>query len=738
MRYSEAENKSWTDIQIAGLPSGKLPLPMHIPLGKPFEANQIVCDGALTAWKLAVPPDMSIRDIESWNLRNSLKTTLVSVAFGRVPAVPEFRQITWKREPGGYPIVTGSIDICNIIYSLTYCVDPESGELYIHGCAKNTGYNTYLATLRFRRSNPVESTVTDYHYATFRWDAERWQVGEPLPPPELVESELSAEVEKSWKYSDEEYNLEFCCERPYYVHPSMRLPEGGNVLKLSAEIPSGESRSFTIRAGFAEGATISDFAAVVKRSKAYWDSLLTAKADFGDPEENDIFRQFQWGNLQYLMNTWNDASADMLQPSQGGWNERFYVWVWEAMDMLRPLLRLGHFEPVRQVLEYILRLQDSGYMPEGDFTTLSGAIGTTGPRWANSTGSALILASEYLTLSGDRAFRDKHLANLIRAAKWILGEIKATRKLNPDGTRCLGYGLMPVATATDGDKGLVYVMTDTWSCIGVESLLNFLKAENHPEYEEMAAECRQYRQDISAAIDSVRQPDGFIDRKLGDNTNIARSFSACCSAIFLMASGYSPNHDERMEDFVRYSEENIFDGLFCGPMLDSVKYMGNIERVMTRFYMAHKRWKSAYLAWKTFRNYGMSTPLCLTQERYSQTDEAFTPWQPNSSGNGRYLDIQLERICYHTNDELILLGGYAPFQNHEVALEHIHTAYGLFSFKVSQNRLTAAWEHPLPSGTKVSVPDYLGFRPDEMLETCPDGRFRLKTDSNVISGLLTA
>ena len=76
------------------------------------------------------------------------------------------------------------------------------------------------------------------------------------------------------------------------------------------------------------------------------------------------------------------------------------------------MLQLGHFEAVRRVIEFIFKLQDGGYPPEGDFTSLEGAIGTTGPRWANASGSALVLAAEYAELAGDKNFIKEYLPRM--------------------------------------------------------------------------------------------------------------------------------------------------------------------------------------------------------------------------------------------------------------------------------------------------------------------------------------
>ena len=156
-------------------------------------------------------------------------------------------------------------------------------------------------------------------------------------------------------------------------------------------LKQGEERCFTVAAGFSGQAPQrhAAFDRIVEKAERHWSSQLQVSADFGMARANDIFRSLQYMELQLLLNPWKDAPAHYLQPCQGGSSERFYVWVWEAMEALRPMVRLGHDDKVRKVLEYILKLQDGGCSPKGEFTTLSGAIGTTGPQWANTTGAAL-------------------------------------------------------------------------------------------------------------------------------------------------------------------------------------------------------------------------------------------------------------------------------------------------------------------------------------------------------------
>ena len=191
-------------------------------------------------------------------------------------------------------------------------------------------------------------------------------------------------------------------------------------------------------------------------------------------------------------------------PTQGGSSERFFVWVWEAGDMLRPMIRTGHFESVRKSLDYIFSLQDGGFPPEGRFTTLDGAIGTTGPKWICTTGAALTLACDYYRYSHDKEFLEQYLPKIIKASRWIVGELRATRKLNADGTRPLYYGLMPFGVSTDGDIGYVVAMTDTYTFLGLEKTVNMLEELNDPDAGELRNELELYKGDLVITIKGIK------------------------------------------------------------------------------------------------------------------------------------------------------------------------------------------------------------------------------------------
>ena len=354
----------------------------------------------------------------------------------------------------------------------------------------------------------------------------------------------------------------------------------------------------------------------------------------------------------------------MYQPAQGGSSERFFVWVFEAVQMLRPMLRTGQFESVKKSLDYIFSLQDAGFPPVGKFTTTSGAIGTTGPRWANTTGMALALACDYYLYSKDQQFMEDYLSKILKAVHWILGEIKATRVLNSDGSRPLTYGLMPFAVASDGDAGYFVSATDIFSFWGLEKAVLFLESIRHAEAVSMRKELEQYRSDLLFTIKHLAQPNGYIDRKITtDDSNVQEAIKFINTDIMapIATVGIISPESELFKKYIDYYENNVAVDYFMGKMDREIFYIIQCEHYWQPIYLMLGEWKKAFMTLQTCLKYGMSHDAHQTQERFNLRNPAFAPWQPNGSGNGRIIDMMLNALYFENKDEVTILGG-VPFE----------------------------------------------------------------------------
>jgi len=470
-----------------------------------------------------------------------------------------------------------------------------------------------------------------------------------------------------------------------------------DVIHAQAELKPGEEKTFSIALLTNDSQVTSkhlslleEFSAIKNKEKAltHFKSQFTkenTELRFSLNNWQDIFTAIQTSALQ-LMVKYPDKTNFM--PTQGGSSERFFVWVWEAVHMLRPMLRVGLFEPVRKSLDFIFSLQDAGCPPEGKVTTTEGSIGTTGPKWMCTTGAALALASDYYIYSNDKEFLNHYLPRILKASQWIVGEIKATRKLNPDGTRPLYYGLMPFGWATDGDIGYVVSTTDGYTFWGLESTVNLLEQIEHKDAAKFRKELELYRSDIAVAVNGLAQPNGFIERKIVTDDKdmvITKKFANVGGSAMLGYTGAVKPDSEIFSKFIKYYEENRAVGYFLGNMDREIAYIGTAEYIWQQIYLSLGEWKKAFAATQVNLKYGMSQDTYQVQERFSRRNPAFTPWQPNGSGNGRMLDMMLNSL-YFESDEGVTLLGAIPFSwlqaNQTIELKNLYTKTGRVNLEV--------------------------------------------------------
>lgn len=294
----------------------------------------------------------------------------------------------------------------------------------------------------------------------------------------------------------------------------------------------------------------------------------------------------------------------------------------------------------------------------------------------------------------------------MRAADWIVGETAATKN-----------GLLPGCVVNDGDKGVFYATTDTWSWAGLDRFARLLRRIGHPAAPRLAAAADRYRKALDRAIDEARQSDGFIRRCLGSDAGGSFEFRNIPGAFGCIYSGLvDPVKDTRLAAMVELWERTRARGLFLEPFDAGIDYIGNAETGLNRWYLQRGEWKKAFLSRETVMNYAMTRDLHVTSERYSEVDDSFTPWQPNSSNAGRVLGMMTDMFLCEGISRIVLLGGFAPFEGEEVSIEGLRTAYGRCTIRRRGGRLTAEFARPLPAGTLIVVPRHHGFAPDGGLE----------------------
>ncbi len=770
--YFGLENKSWQEVIKLNEREWPAPYSVHLPLHPPHAETFIYIDRALNAYTLPVLSKMESKDVMRRRyVAENLETMIVQFAFDQAPFIPDFRLSTLELLGGCFPVVKASYFAWDLCYEVEYFssrIDNKQNALWIKALVRNESLEPREAHIRTKVNFQKESGIFDYHYVPFYWDNTKWHEDNSV---NLLGNEIfrngkfigllkdngfEIEWEKKFTFTDHDYNKAFSCSTPYFVQPSMRLIKAKNLLHFYCTLAPEEEKSFTLALLTVPEKSKDQHSILLKETKLQdaRESILTefkAITEAPDhallhlPQENigNVFKAVQITNQQMLID-FDDTVG--LQPCQGGSSERFYVWVWEAMCMLRPMLQLGHFKNVKKVIDFIFDLQDGGCPPVGEFTSLKGSIGTTGPRWMNATGSALALAADYYNYSHDENFLTEYLSKMLAAANWIVGEIKETRKLNPDGSRPPTYGLMPFGCSTDGDDGYVVAFSDAYSYYGLTKLLKLLKKIKHRQYKKLNHEVQQYKNDLNIAIDYMQQEDGYIDRKIvlaPNKGRIARKFNNVCGCQHLCYADVLSPRDRRFQRHIECCEKHTNAGFFVGAMDRDVMYIGTPEYIWQNVYLRLGEWKKAFSLLQVNLKYGMSSDALLVQERFSITDPAYTPWSPNSSGNGRILEMICNQFYFEYEDPDLgfvttFFGGMPPtwFElNSQMSLKGFYTTAGRITVETKFFNVKISCEGFTLKDRIIRFPNYLDMKfAPELLENLGDGFFRVISDKTCLKG----
>jgi hypothetical protein len=248
----------------------------------------------------------------------------------------------------------------------------------------------------------------------------------------------------------------------------------------------------------------------------------------------------------------------------------------------------------------------------------------------------------------------------------------------------------------------------------------------------------------------MQRPDGFIDRKIilaNDGSVIARGFDMIGHAQKLAFTGVLSPLETRFRRHAEYCEKHLMRHFFAGAMGREIMYIGSHEHLWQYAYLCMGQWKKAYAALQTNLKYGMSDDAFLTQERFSLTDPAYTPWQPNSSGNGRLLDMIVRQFYFEYNDPrhgdvIVFFGGMPPawFQVHPcLALRGLYTPAGRISIETAGHGFSIACDGFSLHDKIIRIPEYFEVVfAGNTVTALEAGFFRVTQDVPTLTGTLTA
>ncbi len=765
--YPLLNQKSWNQILEESTYKWHPPYTINLLIHPVHSPDWIYVNPSLLVSRRRVTENVSTTDEKKVREAIGQEDLTVLFAFDEPAFIPDFRLTNFKLEENKYPIATADFFANDLYYQIEYVsttLDSVQTILNVHVAVTNESEQTKTAHVWTKVGYYPENKLFAYHYIPYNWTAKNWLPYKGLSMDhnrlykgsqiigEVGSDKMHLEWDSLKQYTDRQYENLLYPQVWYgsgYALSEYRIKEMQDVIHAFQELLPGESTSFSfkllvndqkITASHEDLLVRLSEKEIKQKAKADFQKQMNpskiTSVDFKSGQWSDILTELQLNTLQLLIKY---PGKTMYQPAQGGSSERFYVWVFEAVQMLHPLLRTGQFEAVKKGLDYIFALQDAGYPPIGRFTTTEGAIGTTGPRWANTTGMALALACDYYLYAKDMPFIQQYLSKILKALHWISGEVSATRKLNLDGSRPLTYGLMPFAVASDGDQGYFVSATDIFTFWGFEKAVLLLESLKHTEAKRMRIELEKYRNDLLVAIRHLAQPNGYIDRKIAlEDQDIREATKFINTDIMapIATIGIIEPQSDLFRKYISYYENHVASDYFMGQMDRDIFYIIQCEHYWQPIYLRLGEWKKAFMTLQTCLKYGMTPDTHQTQERFSKRDPAFAPWQPNGSGNGSVIDMILNALYFEMQDEAIVLGA-VPFEflsrNVHSSMQNLYTLTGKISMRIEKmdaNRclLTLSTDNMFPS--RIRIPDYFHAVPeDPSIHEIENGVFKIPEEA---------
>ncbi|MBQ8879511.1 MAG: hypothetical protein IJY69_01560 [Clostridia bacterium] len=428
-------------------------------------------------------------------------------------------------------------------------------------------------------------------------------------------------------------------------------------------LDEGESRSFTFVLGKGDE-VLPDFDKVKESAVTRWSEELKRIKRLPKEVATNETRVSQIKSLtvQLLQCFCYAVGKDALYSRQGGLQRR--VWTFESMPVLTALERLGDFD------DYIEPVLDVYF---NEFYEESGEIVPLGIHWAMATGTVLYSFGRYSAVRG-RDYYLKYRDKALRCFDWI----KKTRRTSTYGGRVaqsernklnkntLIDGLFPPMSSCDDPLAFQsWLTTDCTNVCGVLELFRAAELHGDERAAEILEEYEAYRGVISAEWEQIKASAQDSDEievpysTSGNNEEIAKRFAfspgtgrladtlelspedcekiiRCYTRRGEMRGGLynkMPNKDPNIPGVVISKIASVGFGYIWYVCAQEYNWFccflrqGNLEKCKEIISDAEK--------------YAMSDEYYML-ERYHQRDVWYSPWSPNASCNGRFINMIID------------------------------------------------------------------------------------------------
>ncbi|MFB6718993.1 hypothetical protein ACFCV3_02490 [Kribbella sp. NPDC056345] len=343
--------------------------------------------------------------------------------------------------------------------------------------------------------------------------------------------------------------------KPIYEIAARLKPEvGSRVDILQCMRPVEETREFLPEVNLGYDGALAE-------SNRYWSRKPATAATVSTPEKyvNDLVtRNIQFSEVVACKVPGQNYST-FLTGSMG------YDVLWTTPTSMTShmfLSLLGYHDVVAQHLELYKATQGTVTPPGPDYYVKHpGYFATpdtvTAINWLPDHGAVMLAVSTHALMTGDQAFIDAWLPNLLKACDWIKDVCALT---NHDGVK----GLPPAGGASDEGGSVQSIWATAWIYKGLMTTLRLLKRLKHPREEELTLFAAAYQAKAVQALETVgaqspkwRHPDGndypiYPANYFGAAGAFGEAMRLDTGAMVMVWAGLLPASDERMVKYCDY------------------------------------------------------------------------------------------------------------------------------------------------------------------------------------------
>jgi len=456
-------------------------------------------------------------------------------------------------------------------------------------------------------------------------------------------------------------------------------PSLDNVMEYSLQMPPGATSEVCIRVPFYPMSVQYEQDLLAMKEQEHlvncqsdWERFLGRGAQFRLPE-----RLIADALKSHLINNqiMTDEFNGQRYPSYGAYTYDGITYDFEGEEFLEALDLYGyHAEARRCIEELIERGEERAIKPAGEFAEPEGWLGFGGANLYafGSAGSRAIC--EHFRMTGDTEWLRKMAPRLLRAATWVRKARATTRQLDDKGQKAPYYGLIPKGSWCDIGEWEYWFFVSALYYRSLQDIADVLRRVDKHEAARLAAEAREFREDILRAVDRCTDRRSsppfiplapYVSQPSADQADLQSNrygmYWSIVGPHILMHCGVLEPGDDRATWILGWLEQRN------GFLLGNARFSGGIDTKYTyasaMTYLRRGETTKAVLSLYGIRAYGMSRDTCSAPEVYEEIKTGGTnprwwwPCLPDRFANVRFLSLARNLLVREESGTLHLLDG---------------------------------------------------------------------------------